>query len=177
MEQIRRRAQTIICTSGKIEINTVSTIDRMIEKISASTLPDVVIVDSLSNLRDPRENSSAGGIKQMKCCGTQLMAFAKKAKFCIIMVAHVSKAGTIAGPEGIEHLADVVMYLDGIGTSQQRYLQCVKNRYSSTDEIGLLAMEEHGLFPSSLPVRRLTSADVSCPGCASTVVFLKRIPL
>jgi len=178
--QIENRAHRLKCFSDKIEILCPTfSLDIILNKLSQEGPPDFLIVDSITNLVDTHEKSAAGSVKQIACCGQRLISITKSIKkFPLLLISGVSKAGTIAGPERIGHLVDVVFYIEGIGKTDQRCLVSNKNRYSPTTDIGLFEMGENGLEPSQLRMKMMGDAD-GCEktGLAFAIMFVKRIPV
>ncbi len=106
--------------------------------------PDVLIVDSIQTLAKPDIPSVPGSVTQVRECGTEFLRFAKQKGKSVILVGHVTKDGTLAGPKTLEHMVDVVFHLEG-QQAGLRILRASKNRFGSTDEIGLFEMGETGL--------------------------------
>ena len=112
-----------------------------IEKLS----PKVLIVDSIQTIYRPDFGGSPGGVGQVRECTTALMYLAKSSDLSIFIVGHVTKEGAIAGPKVLEHIVDTVLYLEGEESHSYRILRAVKNRFGSTNEIGVFEMESDGL--------------------------------
>lgn len=107
--------------------------------------PTLAIVDSIQTLYSDQATGEAGGLAQMRVCTTQLLTAAKQTNTAILIIGHVTKEGTVAGPKTLEHLVDTVLYLEGDRFHEYRLLRAVKNRFGSTDEVGIFTMTEHGL--------------------------------
>jgi DNA repair protein RadA/Sms len=107
--------------------------------------PDVMVVDSVQTLFTPELNSAPGSVSQVREATMQLMFWAKKTGIPIFLVGHVTKEGAIAGPRLLEHMVDTVLYFEGGQHNTFRILRAVKNRFGSTNEIGVFEMMDHGL--------------------------------
>ncbi len=111
--------------------------------------PQLLIVDSIQTVYLPELQSSPGGVSQIKECTNALMRLAKEKNIVVILVGHITKGGIIAGPKILEHLVDVVLYLEGEKETGFRILRAVKNRFGPVNEIGVFIMTENGLIPHS----------------------------
>ncbi|MBM3243674.1 MAG: DNA repair protein RadA [Candidatus Omnitrophica bacterium] len=107
--------------------------------------PDVVIIDSIQVLFDPQISSSAGSVSQVRECAGMLTQLAKTTNTSIFIIGHVTKEGSLAGPRLLEHIVDTVLYFEGDRFSIYRILRAVKNRFGSTNEIGVFEMKSEGL--------------------------------
>ncbi len=110
-----------------------------------SAPPDVVIIDSIQTMYLDVLDSAPGTVAQVRACAQELIRAAKKRGFAVIVVGHVTKEGTIAGPRVLEHMVDTVLYFEGERGHQFRILRAVKNRFGPTDEIGVFEMTDRGL--------------------------------
>lgn len=113
--------------------------------------PDVLIVDSIQTLNRDDLESAAGSVTQVRECTSVLMKFAKATGTSVFLIGHVTKEGNIAGPKILEHIVDTVLQFEGEKTHIYRILRAVKNRYGSTNEIGVFEMKENGLTEVSNP--------------------------
>jgi len=107
--------------------------------------PDVVIIDSIQVIFDPQISSSAGSVSQVRECAGMLTQLAKTSGTSVFIIGHVTKEGTIAGPRLLEHIVDTVLYFEGDRFCVYRILRAVKNRFGSTNEIGVFEMRAEGL--------------------------------
>ena len=107
--------------------------------------PQVVIIDSIQVMFDPRISSSPGSVSQVRECAGLLTQLAKTTEIAIFIIGHVTKEGTIAGPRVLEHIVDTVLYFEGDRFSVYRIVRAVKNRFGSTNEIGVFEMAAEGL--------------------------------
>ena len=115
--------------------------------------PGLVVIDSIQTVYLPELDTLPGSISQVRECTLRLMRWAKLSGVPIAISGHVTKEGSIAGPRVLEHIVDVVLYLEGEPFSAYRLLRCVKNRYGSTNEIGVFEMKEKGLIEVENPSR------------------------
>jgi len=111
----------------------------------------LIIIDSIQTLFSARLSGAAGSVGQVRECAQQLIRLAKEANIPIFIVGHVTKEGTIAGPKILEHMADTVLYLEGDKKHEFRILRAVKNRFGSTDEVGVFLMRDSGMEEVSNP--------------------------
>ena len=119
-----------------------------IQAIEAHTLnlkPRFLVIDSIQTVHDPEVGSAPATVSQVRSCCARLMRLAKSTHTTVFIVGHVTKEGTIAGPRVLEHMVDVVLYFEGDRFQSYRILRGVKNRFGSTDEIGLFEMGDSGL--------------------------------
>ncbi|MCB0712730.1 MAG: DNA repair protein RadA [Ignavibacteriae bacterium] len=117
----------------------------------AGTNPDIVIVDSIQTTYHPRIESAPGSVSQVRECTAMLMRLAKDQGVAVFVVGHVTKEGAIAGPKVLEHMVDTVLQFEGERTHLYRVLRTAKNRYGSTNEIGVFEMGEKGLVEVANP--------------------------
>lgn len=134
------------------------------------TKPGVVIIDSIQTMHCDELNSTAGSVSQVKECSNRLMLVAKKLEIPTFIVGHVNKDGAIAGPKVMEHIVDTVLYFEGDKTLPYRVLRAAKNRYGSTNEIGMFDMDSRGLKEIENPSQLLLSGrpsgiSGSCVAC------------
>ncbi len=111
--------------------------------------PELLIIDSIQTVYLPEIESSPGGVSQVRECANTLMRVAKEKGITIILVGHITKGGIIAGPKILEHLVDVVLYLEGEKETGFRILRAIKNRFGPVNEIGVFLMTEKGLVSHS----------------------------
>jgi len=111
--------------------------------------PKILIVDSIQTVFLPEIQGSPGGVSQIRECTNLLMRFAKQTDTVVILVGHITKGGVIAGPKVLEHLVDVVLYMEGEKETGFRILRAVKNRFGAVNEIGVFVMTEKGLISHS----------------------------
>ncbi len=112
---------------------------------------DVLLIDSIQSVYTEDLNSPAGSVSQVRFCADRLFRFAKERGVAVLMSGHVTKAGNVAGPKTLEHVVDVVLYLEGERGSPLRMLRAHKNRFGPTDEVAFFQMTERGLAPIEDP--------------------------
>src|SRR5678816_2375149 len=116
--------------------------------------PALLVVDSIQTMHSDLMEGAPGTVGQVRASAQELVRFAKERDSAVVLVGHVTKDGTIAGPRVLEHMVDTVLSFEGERSHQYRILRAMKNRFGGTDEIGVFAMEEGGLAevgnPSSL---------------------------
>lgn len=113
--------------------------------------PHLVIVDSIQTIWHPDLSSAPGSVSQVRECGGEFLRFAKSEDTAVLLIGHVTKEGAIAGPRTLEHMVDVVLYLEGERGHDLRILRATKNRFGSASEIGVFEMGERGLLPVENP--------------------------
>ncbi|NPV52349.1 MAG: DNA repair protein RadA [Firmicutes bacterium] len=148
--QIRLRADRLGPLSGALFVVAETNI-RVIEDHIASVAPSLVIIDSIQTAYDPELESAPGSVGQVREAAARLMRVAKVSGVPIFIVGHVTKTGTIAGPRVLEHMVDTVLYLEGERNHAFRILRAVKNRFGSTNEIGVFEMQQGGLIDVKNP--------------------------
>ena len=139
-------------------------------EVLASEKPDIVMVDSIQTMNIPELNSSFGSVTQVRETTNLFMRTAKTLNIPIVIVGHVNKDGNIAGPKVLEHIVDAVLYFEGDRNLSYRILRAVKNRYGSTNEIGVFEMQDKGLVEVENPSMMLLSGrpknvSGSCVAC------------
>jgi DNA repair protein RadA/Sms len=107
--------------------------------------PDLLIIDSIQTVYDPDISSTPGSVSQVKEATSQIMNITKVSDMATFIIGHVTKQGAIAGPRILEHMVDTVLYFEGDNSGSYRILRAVKNRFGSTNEIGVFEMRDHGL--------------------------------
>jgi len=142
--QITLRAKRLKVTSDKISIMTETDLDVIISGIN-KVEPKVVIVDSIQTTYKPEFDNAPGTVTQIRECTVELMQLAKRSHCAIIIVGHVTKEGMIAGPKVLEHVVDTVLQFEGERSYSYRVLRAQKNRFGSTNEIGIFEMHDDGL--------------------------------
>ena len=137
-----------------------------------STRPDLVMIDSIQTMQISELSSSAGSIVQVRESTNMLLRTGKSADIPIFIVGHVNKGGDIAGPKVLEHIVDTVLYFEGERNQSYRILRAIKNRFGSTNEIGVFEMTEKGLCVVENPSAMLLSGRASnvSGGCITCVI-------
>jgi DNA repair protein RadA/Sms len=148
--QINMRAQRLNIKSDTIYVLTETDLDLIINAIEKND-PKVVIVDSIQTTYKPDLENTPGTITQIRECTVELMQIAKKRNCAVLIVGHVTKEGMIAGPKVLEHIVDTVLQFEGERSYSYRILRSQKNRFGSTNEIGIFEMHEDGLHEVKNP--------------------------
>lgn len=169
--QLKLRAMRLGINSGEIYVLPETDIDSIISSID-SLDPDVVIIDSIQTVSDTEVNSVPGSISQVRECTMRIMRFTKEKGLTVFMVGHINKEGSIAGPKVLEHMVDCVLYFEGERSTSFRILRAVKNRFGSTNEIGVFEMIDKGLKCVENPSEMLLSGrPENSPGtCVACVM-------
>ncbi len=142
--QVRLRAQRLGTLAGEIYLLAETDVEVVISEINTLS-PAVVIVDSIQTMVFPPVQAAPGSVSQVRECATRLLRQAKTSGAAVILVGHVTKEGFLAGPKVLEHLVDCVLYLEGERYQAYRVLRAAKNRFGSTNEIGIFEMSGKGL--------------------------------
>ena len=148
--QTKLRAERLRLTPGNLYVLSETNLDVILEHI-AKLNPRVVAIDSIQTMFQPRLSSSPGSIGQVRECTAQLMYLAKSKGIIIFIVGHVTKEGSLAGPKVLEHIVDTVLYFEGDEHHLYRILRTTKNRFGSTNEIGVFEMRSNGLVQVGNP--------------------------
>ena len=144
--QIKLRAQRLKLKTEKILILSETNVESMLEEaISNKNNINLLIIDSIQTLWSEELSGAPGAIGQVRESTLKLMDFAKKEHIAVILIGHVTKEGTIAGPKTLEHIVDTVLYLEGERFQTLRLLRTSKNRFGPVDEVGVFSMEETGM--------------------------------
>jgi len=154
--QIKLRASRLGALSEDLLLVSETNLSAISQHIS-DIKPKIVIVDSIQTINDYEITSAPGSISQVRECTAQLMRLAKKEETSLFIVGHVTKGGILAGPKVLEHIVDTVLYLEGERYNVYRILRSVKNRFGSTNELGIFKMEEKGLIEVLNPSELLLS--------------------
>ncbi len=145
LSQIKLRAERITNALGEMYLlaeNEVGQVLGAVEKIK----PDMLIIDSIQTMYDQSISSAPGSVSQVREITHQLMLVGKQRNIVVFIIGHVTKSGAIAGPKVLEHMVDTVLYFEGDKNSVFRMLRAVKNRFGSTNEMGIFEMKQEGLM-------------------------------
>ena len=168
--QIKMRADRLGVAGDSLYVLCETDVDTVIGCMQQEA-PDLVIIDSIQTMNLASVASSPGSVTQVRECAAAIMRAAKQSDTPVFVVGHVNKDGAIAGPKVMEHIVDCVLYFEGDRHTSYRILRCVKNRYGSTNEIGMFEMRDKGLCEVENPSLMLLSGrpvNVSgtCVACA-----------
>ncbi len=150
LDQIRVRADRM-GVKEKIKVIATTNITEILSVMQSMISPGIVIIDSIQTLGSEEVDSSPGSVSQVKACTLELVNAAKKLGISIVIVGHINKEGQIAGPKLLEHMVDVVLSFESDHTNQYRIIRGLKNRYGSTNEMGIFEMSNTGLIEVNNP--------------------------
>lgn len=166
--QIKLRARRLGAEKPDIQLFAETDVRRILE-VANDLKPSLLLIDSIQTLFDPEFESSAGSVSQVRGCAALLARWAKQTGTPLVLVGHVTKDGSLAGPKVLEHLVDTVLAFEGDRHHHHRLLRSLKNRFGAAFELGVFAMTEKGLV-SAEGNPFFLEADPR-PGCAATVVL------
>jgi DNA repair protein RadA/Sms len=156
VHQIKLRAERLGLDGRGLFIIAGTDLQAILEQAEALS-PALLVVDSIQTVYFPGTESAAGSIVQVRECTMRLMQWAKQHGVPVFISGHVTKEGAIAGPRVLEHIVDVVLYLEGEPFSAYRLLRCIKNRFGSTNEVGVFEMKKDGMVEVENPSRAFLS--------------------
>jgi len=165
VEQVAGRAERMGIDPNGIYLYSATRLENILEAVS-TLKPAALVVDSIQTVFLEDATGSPGSVSQVRECATALLHAAKTTGMPVFIIGHVTKSGDIAGPRVLEHIVDVVLYLEGDADRAVRVLRGHKNRYGSTDEVGVFQMSDGGMKPVASPSalflgERILSPDVS----------------
>ena len=167
--QLKLRAQRLGVEPEELYILSETKISEILDA-AEDLRPDIMIIDSIQTLYNDENDSLPGSVSQVKDCTMSLMQLSKSQGITVFVVGHINKDGNIAGPKVLEHMVDCVLYFEGDPNTSYRMLRAAKNRFGSTNEIGVFEMMDHGLIevpnPSLLLLEgRPEGASGTCVAC------------
>ena len=162
-EQIKLRADRLNCKSDELMLLCSTDVENIIQNIAMQE-PDLVIIDSIQSVYSTSMDNAPGSVSQLRECTAQFTRVAKKTNIPIFLIGHVTKDGFVAGPKIIEHIVDTVLYFEGDNKNSFKILRTTKNRFGSTNEIGLFEMVSTGLKEVTNPSELFLSNDELTPG-------------
>lgn len=155
-QQIKMRAERLPLHSDRCYVLTETSTDLIFKHIELIE-PDVVVIDSIQTLVSPLIESGAGSVSQVKECTAEIMRFAKESDVPVILIGHITKEGSLAGPKVLEHMVDTVLQFEGDRFMTYRILRTIKNRFGNASELGIYEMLSNGLRQVSNPSEILIS--------------------
>ncbi len=170
-EQIKMRADRLGPSRGQCYILTETNVERLIKQ-AEQLEPQLLVIDSIQTLASPYIDSTPGSIAQIRECAGELQRYAKTEHIPVILIGHITKDGSIAGPKLLEHVVDTVLQFEGDRNYTYRILRTLKNRFGSTDELGIFEMQAEGLREVRNPSELLLSQseeELSGSAVAATV--------
>ncbi len=169
--QLKMRAERLGADANQLYVLAETDLNEIISAVD-EVKPDVLIIDSVQTMFNPELTASPGSITQVKDCTMAIMQLAKRGNLTAFIVGHVNKEGAIAGPKVLEHMVDCVLYFEGERGVSYRILRAAKNRFGSTNEIGVFEMVHSGLCEVSNPSEMLLSGrPLNSPGTCVTCVM------
>lgn len=168
-DQVRLRARRLGLGNAPVQLAAATSVRDILTTLGEGQAPDLLVIDSIQTMHSDLIEGAPGTVSQVRASSGELIRFAKERGTALVLVGHVTKDGSIAGPRVLEHMVDTVLAFEGERSHQYRILRAVKNRFGGTDEIGVFSMATEGLSEVSNPSSLfLTSRDESVTG---TVVF------
>lgn len=165
-EQIKMRADRLPEAKSDCYILTETNTTKILQQ-AQDLQPQLMIIDSIQTMSTPHLDSAPGGIAQVRECAAELLRFAKETNIPIFLIGHINKEGDIAGPKLLEHIVDCVLQFEGDRHNTYRILRTLKNRFGSTDEMGIYEMQNTGLREVTNPSELLLSQkDEDLSGCS-----------
>jgi DNA repair protein RadA/Sms len=174
-EQIKMRADRLGMLQSDCYLLTETNTARILTH-AQNLVPNLIIIDSIQTLSSPHIDSTPGSISQVRDCAGELQRFAKETNIPVFLIGHITKDGAIAGPKLLEHVVDAVLQFEGDRNYTYRILRTLKNRFGSTDELGIYEMQATGLREVSNPSELLlsqTDEDLSGSAVAATIEGLR----
>ncbi|NJC33576.1 DNA repair protein RadA/Sms [Sphingomonas jejuensis] len=168
-DQVRLRARRLGLGSAPLVLAAATSVRDIISTLATTAPPALLVIDSIQTMHSDLIEGAPGTVSQVRACAQELIRFAKERGTVLVLVGHVTKDGSIAGPRVLEHMVDAVLSFEGERSHQYRILRAIKNRFGGTDEIGVFAMEDGGLKEVANPSALfLTQRGEPMPGA---VVF------
>lgn len=165
--QVRLRAERLGLADTDVMLAAETSVEDILTTLADGRAPDLVVVDSIQTLWTEVVDSAPGTVAQVRTAAQAMIRYAKESGATVVLVGHVTKEGTIAGPRVVEHMVDAVLYFEGDGARHFRVLRAVKNRFGPTDEIGVFEMTGRGLREVPNPSALFMGArDGAAPGAA-----------
>lgn len=170
--QIKLRADRIGRMSDNCYVVTETSLESIFKHI-AQIKPELLIVDSIQTIASDALESSAGSVSQVRECAAQLLRYAKQSGVPVLLIGHINKEGSLAGPKVLEHIVDAVLQFEGDRQYMYRILRAIKNRFGNTSELGIYEMCQRGLREVTNPSEMLVSQhdDDHLSGCAIGVTI------
>ena len=176
-QQVRLRAERLGVSAEGVLFLAETELEQILAQMD-SIQPALVVIDSVQTLSSQEVPSGPGSVTQVRECTRMLMRWAKNHNAPVLLAGHVTKDGSVAGPRELEHMVDVVLYMEGDALGQYRILRCAKNRFGSTNEIGIFQMGHRGLEEVREPSKLfLSSRRGDVPGSVVTISMEGSRPL
>lgn len=149
--QVRMRAARLGLSDAPLQLASETSVRNILTSLGQMEAPALVVIDSIQTMYSDTIEGAPGTVSQVRGCAFELIRYAKENGVALVLVGHVTKDGSIAGPRVLEHMVDVVMSFEGERSHQYRILRALKNRFGAVDEIGVFSMEQEGLEEVSNP--------------------------
>lgn len=156
--QLKMRADRIGRVCDNVLIACETSLDNIMRHIE-NVMPEIIVVDSIQTIASDDIESSAGSVSQVRECSARLLKYAKESGVPVLLIGHINKEGSIAGPKVLEHIVDAVLQFEGDRHYMYRILRSIKNRFGSTSELGIYEMGQKGLREVTNPSEMLLSHD------------------
>ena len=171
IDQIRLRATRMGVADAPVSLATTTNVRDIVATLDAKDAPVVAVIDSIQTMYADTLDAAPGTVSQVRAAAQELIRAAKRRGTALLLVGHVTKDGTIAGPRVLEHMVDTVLYFEGERSHQFRILRAVKNRFGATDEIGVFEMSDRGLMPVANPSALFLGEREGQESAAGSAVF------
>ncbi|MCJ8157631.1 DNA repair protein RadA [Sphingomonas sp. LaA6.9] len=150
-DQVRLRARRLGLGQAPVQLAAATSVRDILTTLGQGTPPALLVIDSIQTMHSDLIEGAPGTVSQVRASAQELIRFAKERGTALVLVGHVTKDGSIAGPRVLEHMVDTVLSFEGERSHQYRILRAIKNRFGGTDEIGVFAMQQEGLTEISNP--------------------------
>ena len=150
-DQVRLRARRLGLGKSPVQLAAATSVRDILTTLGQGKPPALLVIDSIQTMHSDLIEGAPGTVSQVRASAQELIRFAKERGTALVLVGHVTKDGSIAGPRVLEHMVDTVLSFEGERSHQYRILRAIKNRFGGTDEIGVFAMEQEGLSEISNP--------------------------
>ena len=172
--QLKLRAERLHINSSNLSVLADTDLDRIIDQ-ALEVRPALLVIDSIQTMYTADIDAAPGSVSQVRECTARMLRFAKEQNIPVMIIGHVTKEGNIAGPRMLEHMVDVVLYFEGERSYQFRILRSIKNRFGSTSETGIFAMEEEGLVELSNPSAALLAERADDESGSAVMIYLEGV--
>ena len=158
LSRIALRAHRLGLDSTELRVMAENRLEQLLDA-AQKELPSVLVADSIQTFYSDVLSAAPGSVSQVRECAARLVRFAKQSNCCVILVGHVTKEGSIAGPRILEHMVDSVLYFEGDNSHSFRLIRAIKNRFGAVNELGVFSMTEQGLIDVSNPSAMFVSKN------------------
>ncbi len=167
LEQVKIRWERLNQQSSDLKIFAENELSKITQEIQNNS-PSIAIIDSIQAIHNNEMESTCGSVSQVRSCSSELQKLAKESNITLLIIGHVTKDGSLAGPKTLEHLVDVVLNFEGDHISSHRLLRSLKNRFGPTLELGIFEMYQNGLLEVKNPSSNFTNKE-NIPGVATAI--------